>query len=498
MDNPKRKLEKSHLLGAIRYSPEGSYVYLNNPKCACSTVKYALWSMEKESGRIDYLPDSKQLHGLGFWSQNYDFMNREDVFTFTVVRNPFTRILSAYLDKIARKNLIRDIFCRLYDIPQDKEISFRYFLETIRHSPSHHDDPHWRLQTDNILFDALRIDFIGHLEHIDQDLPYILSRISGVSTFAPRQDHKTGAAKYVGDYFGATEIDLVREKYAAYFENFGYGCDLTVTSPQATARISQQDNAVMEFLAAISEQKTLTKLTIPGTHIDKAMALDQSNPVYPAFKASLLIKARKFEQARTFAQLALDLDGDYAQAHNVLALALRGKNMVEQALPHARRAVSLARHQHAYWWCLASLLYTRGELTGAEKAIRTAIEMANTEVVRNLVLLAQILSAQNRHEEAIKCCDKVTQMEPLAAEILLNVGAIYSKAGRLETAIELVEKVRQKHPAHIPARVRLSVMLRKAGRIDEAKSAIEEAVAIDPQNRRVQQEVQHYRVKANR
>lgn len=489
----KRILERKHLVGTIRYSPDANYVYLNNPKCACSTVKYALWNMEKEARRIDYLPDLWQLHGLGFWSRDYDFQNRADVFVFTIVRNPFSRILSAYLDKIARigrENLIRDIFCRLYDVPNDKEISFRYFLEAIRHSPSHYDDPHWRLQSDNVLFDAIRIDFIGHLENIDYDLPYVLNRISCVASFEAQQTHKTGAVRQLTEVFGREEIDIVLEKYAADFGNFGYGSDLSVAKPVGPAMTSHQEPAILEFLSAISARNATTRAG--HEHIDKAIALDEGNPVYPAYKASLLISARKFDQARLFARRTVNIDKEYAQGHYMLASALRGAQKDAAGLAHARRAVSLACHQHEYWWCLATLLFRKGLLAKAEKAILTAMEMADSEMVRNYLLLAQIQSAQGTHKAAVRTCERILVMrQPPGAEVLLVLSALYVKAGRRVIAIEMLNKARQEFSDNAPVRVELAAMLRQVDCFDKAREVLDEALAIDPKNRRAQMEMRN-------
>jgi tetratricopeptide (TPR) repeat protein len=482
MNHGKRIIERHHILGSIRYSPDAGYVYLNNPKCACSTIKYALWSMEKEAGRIDYLPDPKQLHGIGFWSHHYDFQDRDDVFVFSVVRNPFTRILSTYLDKIAKKNVIRDTFCRLYQVKGNRDISFGEFLETIGQSPSHYDDLHWRLQTDNILFDALRIDFIGHLENIDQDLPHALNRVFRTTSFEPRQSHQTNAARQIEDFFGPREIEIVREKYSSDFENFGYSYDPKVTRPVGTARTSREDPAILEFLSAIGKQEGNPTKALE--HLDRAMALDEGNPVYPAYKAGMLNNLGKNVEARRFARRAINIDATYAQGHYMMALALRGEERPKPALDHARKAVSLAPHSHMHWWCLSSLLFKKGNLKGAEQAIQTAINMIDSGAARHYLLLAQIQSAQGRQEAALESCKRVLELQTTRADILLKVSAIYADAERRSEAIELLHDARAAFPSQLEVLIKLAGLLESDHRYSEAREVLMEAMALNPENRR--------------
>jgi hypothetical protein len=84
------------------YEPRG-ILYVNNAKAGCSTIKSALIrsiSRHENFDLSDPLP-LEVIHGKGaYWSRRFQNLVPGKTFTFSVVRNPFTRVLSAYLDKV--------------------------------------------------------------------------------------------------------------------------------------------------------------------------------------------------------------------------------------------------------------------------------------------------------------------------------------------------------------------------------------------------------------
>ena len=87
--------------GAILASRRLPYIYVQNWKCGCSTIKSTLWAAEHANGTAvapghphQRIADYPFVNDPGRW----DGAGREFVFTF--VRNPFARMLSAYLNKI--------------------------------------------------------------------------------------------------------------------------------------------------------------------------------------------------------------------------------------------------------------------------------------------------------------------------------------------------------------------------------------------------------------
>ena len=83
-------------------------VYRVVPKCACSTIGQILYFGDHGEFYQGDIHDAKD--GVWKWNGNtdrehardviVDTVNRDGAVTFTCVRNPYTRILSCFLDKI--------------------------------------------------------------------------------------------------------------------------------------------------------------------------------------------------------------------------------------------------------------------------------------------------------------------------------------------------------------------------------------------------------------
>lgn len=176
-----------------------------------------------------------QIGGSPFDNQfeDADWIRTARVFTF--VRNPYTRIVSAYLNKIQQQEPgIWRLFTKKYGLDPDREISFRRFLEVITADSAYDLDPHWRPQYVNILFPYVRPNFIGRLENMDQELPYALSTFlnaSGAQVVQGTQ-HKTGAAEKALDFFeDPSTRRMFVEMFEPDFHHFGYSQDLQNAIP---------------------------------------------------------------------------------------------------------------------------------------------------------------------------------------------------------------------------------------------------------------------------
>lgn len=226
-------LGPEHLAQNLRFRADGSYVYVNNAKAACSTVKWLLWKHAYEKGEIQEEPVGSRVHlrDLSIWGP-MDQTVLETAFIFSFVRNPFARVLSSYLDKVVLRSdgtsrppgvALR----KKFGLSPGTELSFRDFLRLIVRSHPAEDDVHWRPQFDNIFFNNVRLDYIGKVENFDQDISTIFSRLFSESerldgTWTP---HATRAQEKLRKHYGDVEVELVLKKYANDFAAFGYSND---------------------------------------------------------------------------------------------------------------------------------------------------------------------------------------------------------------------------------------------------------------------------------
>lgn len=218
----------------INISLKHNYIYVENAKVACSTIKLILQRMEL--GDTNYRgKDLVDMHTrifsplirpaqVGSFSR---FVERPEVFKFCFVRDPYTRLLSAYLDKI-RNNMPAKAEV-LNVLGKDStnlavEISFSEFVEAISRQAISEMNPHWRLQYYQTFQDQFSYDFIGRFESIESDLKQAMSSISNdfETYWGVEKRHATNSGELAKQFYTADLEQRVFELYRQDFDTFGY------------------------------------------------------------------------------------------------------------------------------------------------------------------------------------------------------------------------------------------------------------------------------------
>ncbi|MCF3934663.1 sulfotransferase family protein [Acuticoccus sp. M5D2P5] len=206
---------------------------METPKVACSTVKQTLHSIETDRPGHRYA-DPERVHRRALSPllspetfAAVDVFTAPDFFRFCFVRDPFSRLLSAYLDKIAgnkpqKKNILRHLGHDEDAI--DTAIDFATFVDVVCAQTAGEMDLHWRLQTVETMIEDVRYHAIGRAESFDADFRAILERI-GVAPhdFLRTEDrHRTDAGDKLKAYYTPALERRVAERFAADFDRFGY------------------------------------------------------------------------------------------------------------------------------------------------------------------------------------------------------------------------------------------------------------------------------------
>ena len=210
------------------------YVYVEVPKAGCGTMKATLGGLEaarKGPGLVQRVQEAphNRINATPFvkpFQLPSDML--EEVFTspgyrrFTVVRDPASRVLSAYLEKIGQGLKQSEPIVEALGIPAS-EITFAQFLDVIAAQDSREQDPHWRRQADHLGWGIVDYDAAIHLENLDASWDQI-GELTGIAdlreTFYCR--NSTGASAKVDEYFTPELRDRVRSIYSRDYEVFGY------------------------------------------------------------------------------------------------------------------------------------------------------------------------------------------------------------------------------------------------------------------------------------
>lgn len=235
-----------------------SMVYRVVPKCACSTIGQIMFYSDHGQFFDGDIHDSTT--GLHKWAQEHSQplieanVRAHAAPTFTCVRNPYTRILSSFFDKIAgiqrngrryRGNLV-PMLTQKYGIdvggPEnnfefDQVKSFRRFLlfarDTIRFRKPMEPDIHWSAMSGHIstfIANGGRYDQIFWTEKFDEGMQKVLDAVDtphkidlkAIPRFNESEGHGPKRLHPVEDYFDDLSRHLVWDIYKRDFQLFKY------------------------------------------------------------------------------------------------------------------------------------------------------------------------------------------------------------------------------------------------------------------------------------
>lgn len=213
------------------------YVYFAIDKVANSTIKQCLFEIEYQPvGKRPVTLFDKRCSPLLSPYQLPDTLLQDaltgnDFFRFAFVRDPYSRLLSCYLDRILTKtsNPRRDLnkSLKANNLPTD-DVDFETFIETICNQSSPQQNSHWRVQHDDLCFDLIEFDYIAKFEKLWDEMEVLSKRIFGrvhpemKDRGINKSPKATGANQRLKEYYTQKTADMVFDRYRQDFDSFGY------------------------------------------------------------------------------------------------------------------------------------------------------------------------------------------------------------------------------------------------------------------------------------
>jgi len=230
-------LRVKHLLYGVNISLRYKYLYCETPKVASSTIKRTLQDLELgDLGTND--PSIRRLYDR----TRSPLLNPLQVvnfralladprfFKFCFVRNPYARILSAFLDKFEADPVSRRLSLKKYRMRGEfwkREVGFADFVDMVSRQNPERMDLHWRPQVLQTFRGSIRYDFIGKLENFRADFRSVLERIgTDPAAFEKIPVEATGASNRLGGYYNQERETAVYKIYREDFHAFGYDTKL--------------------------------------------------------------------------------------------------------------------------------------------------------------------------------------------------------------------------------------------------------------------------------
>lgn len=210
------------------------YFYLANPKVASTGALRALQlaEVDGDQSRVPEFVHERAASPLQAFSNTSrsaeEILGSPHFFRFTYVRNPFTRVLSAYIDKIETEAPERERLLPLLGFVPGKPPSFIEFLRAVQAQRDDWRDIHWTTQSRLIQANNIGYSFIGRFESFSTTFPLLLDHL-GIDRAhhdtSARPVHATSANARVLEYIGPEEREVIISIYHADFVGFAYGLD---------------------------------------------------------------------------------------------------------------------------------------------------------------------------------------------------------------------------------------------------------------------------------
>jgi hypothetical protein len=235
---------REHLRYCSFVSMRGRYLYFAVAKAACTQMKEILralegappvqWPTEEWESRREMFVHARQNVPLPSLVDLDDEEQREvlespDFLRMTLVRNPYTRLLSTWKNKVrlcepGYENIYVSIRGHLPELRAKSLITFEEFVEYIaRQCDLRTCNLHWRRQVDHMYLEALNYSYVGKME----EMPAILERFQqhlGLSE-AFHAEGKNVSRQGVTAAYTPELAAKVFALYQADFDRLGYSPD---------------------------------------------------------------------------------------------------------------------------------------------------------------------------------------------------------------------------------------------------------------------------------
>ncbi len=284
------RLSASDVVYRLRYSTfvntSRRYLYFEVPKAACTQMKHLLRHLEG-APPIDLLADANTLETrrdlyvharanvpLPSLADLDSSLQREvlespDFLRITVVRSPYTRLVSAWRNKvllcdgITGKNVYLQLRGRLPGIHEDLPIPFDEFVRYVeRQCDLPNCDIHWVRQVDYNFFPAMNYSWVGEVERLEETVRRLEAHLglSGVLAVDRRNESLP-----VGQALFTEELaDAVYALYRSDFELLGYDRESwrRVAGPHSAGRAPEQGTFSEERLRDEIVERNLVILSL--------------------------------------------------------------------------------------------------------------------------------------------------------------------------------------------------------------------------------------------
>lgn len=156
-----------------------------------------------------------------------DLQLAHDPFVFSISRNPFARIYSAFWDKVvvSPKNDNKVLQVIETEFLPHFSPEFKIFLEWLLKQSDGKRNPHFRSMSYQMNLDFIEPDFIGSIEDMEASLSAVEQRLE-ISPDWHKPVNSRQSSNSLFEAYDSESEEMVRALYPRDFEHFGYSMNI--------------------------------------------------------------------------------------------------------------------------------------------------------------------------------------------------------------------------------------------------------------------------------
>jgi len=209
---------------AVFISPKRDFLFTKNEKCANVTARISLQHLVAGRQLPENFKDIDRWFAPLLQPSDLRLPRIDDIndipFKFAVVRNPYSRLLSFFL------NAKRENFASKLGL--DPGMNFADFIAQVTEQTPEEMNRHWKIQYYNIFCDVIRYDHFIRFENFEEDFRNVMSRFGAKTEIHSVHKGQSNAGTKITANYTPEIARKVREKFAIDFESFGYSTELPV------------------------------------------------------------------------------------------------------------------------------------------------------------------------------------------------------------------------------------------------------------------------------
>jgi sulfotransferase famil protein len=279
------------------------FVYIEVPKAACTTIRMVLrelhgsaplklFTESARETRRDMFIHSREnipfpsLNALDQKDQR-DLLEASDVLRFTVVRNPYTRLVSAWRGKVFLCESDVDVYAAIRDSAPPLEhkdpIQFAEFVSYLETMAGGLWDEHWRKQVHLTLPKGIPFTHIGRVEDLRSTIAIFIRHLDRHEAIIAPHANETSIKP-----LARFTKELAERVYALYeedFSTFGYEAESWPRDQSVSAGVVSEERFVDEVLER--------NLIIAHLYSERERLMKEYNNVYRFSLARVKSKLRR-------------------------------------------------------------------------------------------------------------------------------------------------------------------------------------------------------------